>query len=67
MLAPQEKSQGLEMRLMINGQHFNIDKMQALQIKHQDLAQKAFGYEHMKPKHHARFIGRCRSSGTTFM
>ena len=55
MLAPQEKSQGLEMRLMINGQHFNIDKMQALQIKHQDLAQKAFGYEHMKPKHHARF------------
>ena len=54
------------MRKMIHEQMFNIDKLQRLQIEHQRLAREAFGYEHMKPKHHARFHWAMQISRNNF-
>ena len=54
----------MELRSLPHEGDGNFSKLQDLQQKHQDLVQKAFGYECMKPKHHARIhvlkqIARC--------
>lgn len=44
----------IELRKIVRERCPNIQKLEALQVEHQDLCQKAFGYDFMKPKHHAR-------------
>ena len=44
----------IELRYLSHDVDVPLHNLQALQQKHQALVQKAFGYQFMKPKHHAR-------------
>jgi hypothetical protein len=44
----------LELRKITRERNPNVQVLERLQVEHHELCRKAFGYDFMKPKHHAR-------------
>ena len=45
----------MELRKITREEETNLEHLQQLQILHHSLAKAAFGYDFIRPKHHARF------------
>eukprot|EP00435_Cladocopium_sp_Y103_P046112 s993_g13.t1 len=44
----------VELRRLVHEKNPNVQELERLQVAHHDLCRKAFGYDSLKPKHHAR-------------